>query len=150
MVSAFLMPIFRKVVLMAYSGWLVKIGDYIISTDKYIKSDSYSAYINTQALDPWTDASGYEHIDYVDLEAMKIEFETLPMLDDQYWEMMGNIRNNLFEKRKCNVTAYIPELHTYITQTCYLVDSRPKIYSIKDGKILYDSFSIAFVGGVYS
>lgn len=140
---------------MAYSGWLVKVGDpetgYIIDSKKFIKAESYSAYVNSQALDPWTDANGYEHIEYVDLEALKVEFETPAMLtDDEYWELMGNIRSRLFSKRKCIVTAYIPELHRYVTQTCYLVDSQSQIYGNYERTIKYNPVRIAFVGGVYN
>lgn len=39
---------------MAYSGWLIKIGDpetgYIIPSNKYIKAESYSVYVNMQDL----------------------------------------------------------------------------------------------------
>ena len=45
---------------MAYSGFLLKIGNYTFP-QKYIKAESYSAYVNMQDLDPWTDANGYLH-----------------------------------------------------------------------------------------
>lgn len=42
---------------MAYSGWLVKVGDFTIDSKKYIKAESYSEYVNMQDVAPWTDAS---------------------------------------------------------------------------------------------
>lgn len=39
---------------MAYSGWLVKVGDFIIDTKKYIKAETYSAYVNMQDVGSWT------------------------------------------------------------------------------------------------
>lgn len=135
---------------MAYSGWLLKIGDYIVP-QKLINAKTYSAYVNSQVLDPWTDANGYEHIDFVDLEVLKVEFDTPAMLtDERYWEFIGNVRNNLFDRRKCILTAYVPELHEYVTQTGYLVDSKPQIYGTYDGVIHYNPVRIAFVGGVYN
>ena len=65
---------------MAYSGFLVKAGDYIIPANQYIKADSYSVYSNMQDLDPYTDANGYLHREALDLKAVKVEFETPAML----------------------------------------------------------------------
>ena len=42
---------------MSYSGYLIKIGDYKIP-HKYIKADSYQAYVNMQDLETWTDTNG--------------------------------------------------------------------------------------------
>ena len=67
---------------MAYSGFLIKIGDYTIPT-KYIKAESYSAYVNMQDIDDYTDANGYEHRNSVELKAEKIEFETPAMLTNK-------------------------------------------------------------------
>lgn len=138
---------------MAYSGWLVKVGDYIIPANKYIKADSYSTYVNMQDLDPWTDANGYVHRTAVDLKAMKIEFETPAMLTNkEFSELMGNIKKNYTVKkaRQFLLTAYIPEYDDYITQTAYLADFTPQIYSNYGGIIRYNPIRLAFIGGVYS
>lgn len=80
---------------MAYSGWLLKIGNYTVDEGRFIKAESYSAYANMQALDPWTDVNGYEHINAVDLKALKVEFETPAMLTNaDFAELMRNINAN--------------------------------------------------------
>lgn len=137
---------------MAYSGWLIKIGDYIIPSNKFIRADSYSAYVNMQDIDDYTDANGYLHRSAVELKAEKIEFETPAMLtDSSFSELMKNIRTNYTdrEKRQCMITAYIPEYDDYVTQTGYLADFQPKIYGNYGGIIRYNPIRFAFIGGVY-
>lgn len=136
---------------MAYSGWLLKIGNYTVDEGRFIKAESYSAYANMQALDPWTDANGYEHINAVDLKALKVEFETPAMLTNaDFAELMRNINANYTDPkgRKGIVTAYIPEYDDYVTQLCYISNFQPQIYGIYDGKIHYNSIRFAIIGGV--
>lgn len=136
---------------MAYNGWLIKIGDYIIP-NTILKPSTYSPYVNMQDLDPWTDANGYVHRDAVELKAEKIEFETIPMLTDaQFNDLMNNIRNQFVNPngRECYITAYIPEYGDYITQYGYMADFQPTIYGTYDNTIKYDSVRLAFIGGVY-
>lgn len=138
---------------MAYSGWLIKAGNYIIDSKKYIKSDSYSPYVNMQDLDPWTDANGYVHRTAVDLKAMKVEFETPAMLTNfEFSELMRNIQANYSapKARQLILTAYIPEYDDYITQTAYLADFQPQIYGNYGGIIRYNPIRLAFIGGVYN
>ena len=137
---------------MAYSGWLVKVGDYIIPADKFIKAESYSAYVNMQDLDPWTDANGYVHREAVELKAAKVEFETPAMLTNiTFSELMQNIQSNYTvpKARQLILTAYIPEYDDYVTQTAYLADFQPQIYSTSGGIIRYNSVRLSFIGGVY-
>lgn len=138
---------------MAYSGWLLKIGNYTVDAGRFIRAETYSAYANMQVLDPWTDADGYEHIQAVTLKAIKIEFETPPMLTNaEFTELMNGIKANYIDEkaRKCIVTAYIPELDDYVTQLCYIANFTPQIYGTYDGVIHYNSIRLAIIGGVAS
>lgn len=149
---------------MPYDGWLIKVAK--TPTDigykiplKYIKADSYSAYVNMQDLDPWTDANGYVHRTAVELKAMKIEFETPAMMTNiTFGELMRNIRAqyNPEKARQLWIQAYIPEYDDYIpAQLGYLADFQPQIYYAdnelkKENKIIqYDPIRLAFIGGVY-
>lgn len=137
---------------MAYSGWLIKVGNYTIPTDKYIKADSYRPYVNMQDIDDYTDANGYLHREAVELKALKVEFETPAMLTNkEFAELMSNIRANytIPKARQCMITAYIPEYDEYVTQTGYLADFTPQIYGTYGGVIHYNSVRLAFIGGVY-
>ena len=135
-----------------YSGWLIKVGDYTIPAKKFIKAQSYSAYVNMQDLNPWYDANGYEHREAVELKALKVEFETPAMLTNRdFEELMSNIRRNFTvpKARQCIVTAYIPEYDDYVTQTAYFPDFTPQMYGNYGGVIHYNSIRLAFIGGVY-
>lgn len=137
---------------MSYSGWLVKVGGYIIPANIYIKAESYSAYVNMQDLDPWTDADGYIHRSAVEMKAMKIEFETPDMLTNRdFSDLMSNIRSNYTvpKARQFLLTAYIPEYDEYMTQTAYMADFTPQIYGTYGGIIRYKPVRLAFIGGVY-
>lgn len=137
---------------MAYSGWLIKVGNYTIPTDKYIKADSYSPYVNMQDIDDYTDANGYLHREAVELKALKVEFETPAMLTNkEFAELMRNIQANytIPNARQCMITAYIPEYDDYVTQTGYLADFTPQIYGNYGGIIRYNPIRLAFIGGVY-
>lgn len=138
---------------MSYSGWLLKIGNYIIPANKYIKAESYQAYVNMQDLDDYTDANGYLHREAVELKALKTEFETPAMLTNvEFSELMRNIRSNFTNAsaRECMITAYIPEYDDYVTQIGYMADFQPQIYGTYGGIIRYDSVRLAFIGGVYN
>ena len=136
---------------MAYLGFLVKVGDYKIPANKFIKAESYSAYVNMQDVEPWTDAEGYLHREPVELKALKVEFETPAMLTNiEFSEFMSNIRNNCKNPiaRGCEITAYIPEYDDYVTQYGYLADFTPQMYSATKNEIKYNPVRFAFVGGV--
>lgn len=137
---------------MAYAGYLIKVGEYEIPADKYMKAGTYSPYVNMQVIDPYTDGNGYEHIEAVELKTLKVEFETPAMLTNtEFAEFMSNIRANYIEikSRKCTVTAYIPEYDDYVTQTAYMADFKPTIYNIDGNVIHYNAIRMAFIGGVY-
>lgn len=136
---------------MAYQDYLIKVGNYTIPANKFIKANSYSPYVNMQDLEPWTDASGHLHRNAVELKAMKIEFETPAMLTNtEFATLMAKIRENYTDAtaRECMVTAYIPEYDGYVTQKCYLADFTPQIYSNANGVIKYNAIRLAFIGGL--
>ena len=138
---------------MSYSGYLIKIGDYKIP-HKYIKADSYQAYVNMQDLEPWTDTNGYLHREKtVSLNALKVEFDTPAMLTNKQFEddLIANIRKQFVKEvgKECYITAYIPELNKYVTQYGYMADFTPQMYQVIGNTIKYDSVRLAFIGGVY-
>lgn len=136
---------------MAYNGYLLKIGDYTVPMKKFIRADTYKVYVNMQDYDPWTDADGYLHRNAVELKAMKVEFETPPLLTNKtFEEFMSNIRRNYVNEtaRECMVEAYIPETDSYVTQKCYMADIQPQIYGTYGGEVKYNAIRFAFIGGL--
>lgn len=135
---------------MSYDGYLLKIGDYKVPEDKYIKADTYKPYVVMQDIDDWTDAKGKLHRNVVDVKALKIEFSTPPMTNTEFETFMSNIRDNYVnaKKREAEIKAYIPERNNYVEQRCYLADITPQIHHVENGKLLYNTISIKFVGGL--
>ena len=135
---------------MAYNGYLIKVGNYKIPADRFIKTESYSAYVNMQDYEPWTDANGYLHRQVVDLKALKVEFETPILTNTEFNELYSNIKNNLSKpnERGCTIEVYIPEYDDYVTQYGYLADFTPQIYRIEGNTIWYNPIRFAFIGGV--
>ena len=135
---------------MAYSGFLLKIGEWEFP-ESLMAANSYSPYVNMQDVDPWTDENGELHRNPIDLKALKVEFETKNMLTStQFAEIMQNIRENYVSEkgRSCFITAYIPEYDDYVTQYGYLADFQPQIYTTGGGIVKYNSIRFAFIGGV--
>lgn len=135
---------------MSYQGFLLKLGNYTFPQN-YIKPESYSAYVNMQDVDAWTDAEGYLHRDAVNLKALKVEFETKAMLTNkEFATIMSNIQKNytVAKARQLQITAYIPETDSYVTQTGYMADFQPQMYGTYGGVIHYNPIRLAFIGGV--
>ena len=136
---------------MAYAGYLLKIGSYIIPK-KFFKPQSYSPYVNMQDVEDYADANGYLHRNPVELKASKVEFETPAMLTQtDLNELLGNIRENIIGEagRELYFTAYIPEYDDYVTQKGYLADFKPQMYYADDTTIKYNSIKFSVIGGVY-
>lgn len=134
---------------MAYKGYLIKVGNYEIPMNRYIKADSYSAYRTVLDLDAERLADGHLNRNVLDYVPNKVEFETPAMLDNnQFADLMKNIRNNYTDvrERKANVTLYIPEIDDYVTQEMYMPDVKPTIYGSYGGKLHYNAIRIAFIG----
>ena len=133
---------------MAYNGYLVKVGSYTIPLS-LIKADSYSVFMSITDLDSYVDANGVLHRNALDHVANKVEFETVPMLDnEQFATLMSNIRGQftVAKERKASVECYIPELNIYVTQDMYMPDIKPQMYLASSTEIKYDAVRLAFIG----
>lgn len=133
---------------MAYAGYLVKVGEYEVLADKFIKSQSYKATLSVQDLDSYRDANGVLHRTALSHRVNKVEFETPAMLTNtQIAELFGNIADNYTvpAERKFVGTFYVPELDEYMSQDMYMSDPSFTIYGIFDGVIKYSPVRIAFI-----
>lgn len=158
---------------MGYQGWLIRVartpsdkeGEFYNIPIKYIKAESYSAYVNMQDVDTWTDANGYQHRDAVELKAAKVEFETKALMTNiTFSDLIKNIsaQYNVPKARQFYMQAYIPEYDDYSEwQMGYLADFQPQMYYADRGEkdengnwiktpiIQYNPIRLAFIGGVY-
>ncbi len=146
MVGVFFMQFFRRNG-MAYSGFLIKVGDYKIP-HSWIKAETYSVLRSGQDLDSYRDSNGKLHRTALEHFLGKVEFETPPLkTNTQVSSFMGNIRKqytNTTEK-KANVTFYVPELDEYMTQEMYMPDITFTIYHADGKEIKYNAFRLAFI-----
>lgn len=134
---------------MAFNGTLISVGNYTIPL-KFIKAESYSAYLNVQDLDSFRDANGLLHRTTLEHVPVKIEIETMPLNSNDFESLMNGIKNNysIAIERKANVVAYVPENNNYITQELYLAQPQPKIDTIDtDNNIVYfKPMKLTFIG----
>ena len=133
-----------------YSGFLLKIGNEIFNM-KYIKEKTYKGYVSVQDLDSYRDANGLLHREALSHVPIKCEFETIPLNNEQYEQIMDMIRRNYINEleRKVTITAFILEYNGYVTQDAYMAEPQPQIQTIKDNKIQYAPLRISFIGYWY-
>ena len=135
---------------MAFQGYLVKVGNYIIPF-KYIKFDSYKVFMSITDLDSYRDGYGKLHRNTLDHVVNKAEFETPAMLtNEEFHTLMSSIQSNytVAKERKASVTLYIPEIDDYVTQDMYMPDIQPSIYryNVALVQLQYNPIRLAFIG----
>lgn len=133
---------------MAYSGFLIKVGDYTISGKDYISANSYGVTRNVQDVESYRDANGILHREALEHAPIKVEFETRNMLTDEKMQiLLSNIRRNYTneKERKVIATVYVPELGDYKTCEMYMATPTPEIYGIMNGVIYYKAMRLAFI-----
>lgn len=144
MVSVFLFM--EKI--MAYSGFLIKIGNYEFPR-KYIQAQSYVVGRYSQDLDSTRDADGNLQRNALDNFLPKVEFTTVPMLTNtEFANIMSKISENYVNstEKKALATIYIPETDSYMTQYVYVPDIEPTMYYADDKVINYNPIRFAFIG----
>lgn len=134
---------------MAYQGWLIRVGNFTVSTKEYIKANSYTVSKKVQDIDSYRDANGVLHRQVLGNAPLKIEFETRAMLNArQMSTLMNGLRANMSNttERRALVTAYLPEEDRYVTQEMYMPDIEFSLYGNYKGDLQYNSVRLAFIG----
>lgn len=132
-----------------FSGYILKIGDFTFPM-KYMIEDSLQITKTVQDLDSYRDSNGVLHRNALEHWVADITFDVVPFLSgEELASLMGSIRRNyiIAAERRVNVTVFIPEENDYITQEMYMPDIQIPVFSAEsNGKILYQSFSMEFIG----
>lgn len=134
---------------MAYNGYLIKVGNYIIPAMEFIEANTYKVTKSIQDLDSYRDANGVLHRSALEHVIYKVEFNTQPNLSNgQMGKLFDNIAHNytVSAERKAAVTLYVPEEDKYIIQDMYMPDPQITIRDIAGNTITYDSVRLAFIG----
>lgn len=132
---------------MAYKGYLIKVGNYIIPLSM-IKAESYKVTNYSQDLDSYQDVDGELHRNALELQAPKVEFETRNMLTNtELTALLSSIQENYTVplEKKASVEVYVPELDKYIINDMYMADFSPTMYFADATMIKYLSTRIAFI-----
>lgn len=133
---------------MAYSGFLIKVGDYTIP-HSWIRAETYSITKNEQDVDSYRDANGVLHREALEHWAAKAEFETPPLkTNTEVAQFMSSISSQYINatEKKAIVTLYIPELDEYVTQEMYVPSIQFPLYSADQNVVKYNQFRVAFIG----
>ena len=136
---------------MAYSDYLVKVGNYKIPFD-YIGLDAYTITPDQrQDLDPYRDADGVLHRNVVSNKPSKIEINTPILKHSQVRTFLTNLTAQFTDAaaRKCEVTYYDVMSDSYKTETMYVPDIKFQIYHVDTANFdnsLYQPTSIHFIG----
>lgn len=133
---------------MAYAGYLIQVGNYKIPHN-WIRAETYVVTKNGQDLDSYRDADGKLHRNALEHWVAKAEFETPPMkTNKEVAAFMNNISSNYTDEveKKVNVTMYIPEIDSYVTQEMYVSDIPFTLYSADANEVKFNQFRVAFIG----
>lgn len=131
---------------MAFSGYLLKVGDYTVPLS-FMRYDTYQVGYHGQDLDSYRDANGELHRTALTHRVGKIEFNTPMMTQTQFQSVWANVKakyTNEVEKR-ANVTWYDVENDTYHTQAMYVPDITPQIRNVDGNTINLNEVRIAFI-----
>ena len=133
---------------MAFSGYLIKIGNYDTFFNSYIVASSYKVSKKIIDIDSYRDASGILRRNAMEHKSYTIEFNLKPLNSTRLETVMSAIRSNfsVANERKLSVTFYVPEDNIYVTTDCYMPDIEYTINHLESSVVKYDSVTLKFIG----
>lgn len=133
---------------MAFSGYLIKVGNYSIPLE-LMQAKSYKAKLNTVDEDAYNDNTGKLHRSVVQKIPI-VSFDTMDLDEKTKNEFFDNCRANytIAKERKAIMSVYCPELGKYVSQEMYMVDPEIPISEIDEdtNNVYYEPFTITFKG----
>lgn len=138
---------YRKELILAYEGYLFQWGDFTFPM-KYIKWDSYgSAPSQRQSLDAYTDENGVTHDNALEHSKTEIKFTTVPLWEQEWSELMGNIVRNYidFSARDAECVYFDFELCQYKIGHFYFDKSFRASANVVSGKLRYNETPWTFI-----
>lgn len=133
---------------MAFSNYLIKIGNNDTFFNKFIVSSSYKIAKKVIDIDSYRDANGVLHRNAMSHLSYTIEFEIKPLDNTRLQEFLSAIKSKYIIplERKVNVSFYLPEDDTYVSSDFYMPDPELNIERIENGKVYYKATTIKFIG----
>lgn len=134
---------------MAYNGYLVKVGNYIIP-NSFINLDSFEIVPDQrQDIDPYRDSNGKLHRKVVSNKPSAIRFSTVMLHRVEQVALRTGIKNNTSAaERKASVTYYNPDTDSYDTRDMYFPDVSYTINRVDDVNmdIVYNPINYELIG----
>lgn len=132
---------------MAYQGYLVKIGTYIVPFE-WIVAKTFKQTLYGQDLGSYNDANGHLQRDALEERVPKVEWNTPECSDSTFENLMSNIRANYTNttEKKVSATVWVQELNSYVTQEMYLADVSFTINYADEHEVQYDKVRLGFIG----
>lgn len=131
---------------MAYSGYLITVGNYTIPMT-LINEKTYKCTFSTMDLDSYRDANGVLHRNAVN-QIPHCSFTTRQLTNSDVDALWSGIRSNYVntKEKKVNASVYLPETDSYYSGYFYIPDTEMTIDYIKEGKVYYDPITIELIG----
>lgn len=133
---------------MAYQGYLIKAGEYTIP-HWFISAETYKVTRCGQDLNSGRAESGRLHRQALDNFVPKVEFETVPLINDKDMEsVLSNIRANYIDAVEQNFMAriWVPMINDYMEQEVYIPDIEFPIYFADENMVQYEKVKFEFIG----
>ena len=131
---------------MAFNGYLISSGGERFD-DTNIYKESYEIGREDMDLDSFRNANGVLERNVLDHSSVVITFETKPMTNDAFANMMGFFSRHYSvpRERKISLVYFLPEDNDYHSGEFYMATPKPKIHHIWDNVITYSQMQIKLV-----
>lgn len=134
---------------MAFNGDLLKFGNDTFPL-KYVFKESYKVTPNRrQDLDPYRDGNGVLRRNTLSHTATTIQFQTRPMWNDEFEQLMSFLRShyNNSREKKLSITYYSPDINSYKTGDFHVpdVEMTMDLVDTSNKKIFYLSTTLEFI-----
>lgn len=133
---------------MAFSGWLIKIGDSTL-LHQYITEKTYKVTKHVQDLDPYRDANGVLHRNALEHISYTVTFDIRSITNSDMESIMTLLRNNYttpIERKITSFTFYVPEDNAYVTAPVYLAEPNFVIQHMTNNMVKYEPTTFEFIG----
>ena len=135
---------------MAYNGYLIKVKgttDYTIPLDYMI----YQTYKGTYSVldgDSKRNGDGKLVRAVLPHKVAHSSVEIMPMSNTVIGDLMGNIQSRYTkpEEKKLLASIWVAEINGYVEAEFYVPDIEFTVKKIENSKVLYDSFTLEFIG----
>ncbi len=142
---------------MAYNGYLIKIkgisdsstasSDYILPL-QYMIEKSYKGTYSVLDGDSKRNGDGVLVRVVLPHKVAHCSVEIRPMSNNVIGDLMGHIqaRYTKPEEKKCIAFIWVAEINDYVEAEFYVPDIEFTVKKIENGKVLYEQFTLEFIG----